>query len=445
MLAPAVVNISTERVLVVRERLFGGGSPLEDFFGDLAPRRRVRQTSLGSGVIIDGEGYVVTNAHVVARASAIEVARPGRREPGRAPSEEDVLTHAATLVNIAPEHDLALLQIEGQGPFPRARLARPGDLMIGETVIALGNPFGLESSVTRGVLSASGRSLEERGERARFRDFLQTDAAINPGNSGGPLANLSGEVIGINTAIRADAHGIGFAIPVSRVLAVVAGLLDERELSGTYVGIDLEGGSARVARVAPGSPAQRAGIEPGDEIASVDGASVSWGFEARRRLLAKMPGERARVALRRAGREGGGAAAGAERATGAAPVEVDLEVAAAPAAVGERVARQRLGLQVKEVTPLLAERAGLDAASGVLVVRAERGSPAEAAGVQAGDLLVRVGVPLESGRGVTRWSLFEVPNVDALAQVLGAVPAGGRVLVQVVRDGRELRGEVATR
>jgi len=444
-LGPAVVNISTERVLVVRERLFGGQSGLEDFFGGLAPRRRVKQSSLGSGVIIDALGYVVTNAHVVARASSIEVAFPraGATARGRgAAREEDVQSHAATLVNISPENDLALLQIDGPGPFPRAVLARPDDLFVGEAVIALGNPFGLESSVTKGVLSATGRSLDAAGGE-RFRDLLQTDAAINPGNSGGPLASIDGRVIGINTAIRADARGIGFAIPVSRVLSVVADLLDERELAGTYTGITFEGGTARIAAVEAGSPAALAGVRAGDEVTAAGGDPVSYAFDARRRILARKAGEALSLSLLRAKP---GAAPGSAREA----ASVELTLAPAPAAPAERIARQRLGIQARSITPLLAERVGLQDSTGVLIVRAEKGSPAEAAGVQAGDVLARIGRPIEVGRdalgrSVVRWSLFEVPSLDALAQVLAEIPSGGRVLVQVIRDGRELKGEVATR
>ncbi len=437
--APAVVNISTERVIVVRERLFGGSDLLEEIFGEMAPRRRVRQTSLGSGLIVDADGYVVTNAHVVARATTIEVTLPRPRAAGAGGAGGDgngveIMSYAATLVNLSPENDLAILKIDAGGPFPRARLGRSEDAMVGETVIALGNPFGLESSVTRGVLSATGRSLEE-GPVPRFRDFLQTDAAINPGNSGGPLANLAGEVIGINTAVHSQAHGIGFAIPIARVMSVVAELLDERELAGTFTGLELEPGRNVVRLAAPESPAERAGLRAGDRIASVDGHPCETGFDVKRRVVEKRPGEKLKLEVVRA--------AGA-RAT------LELGVSAAPAPPGEGLARERLGLRVKPITPLLAERGGLEAASGVLVVRAEKGGPGSRIGLQAGDVIVALGAATEVRPGApgaprVRWTLSYIRSLDDLGQFLGTVEPGARILVQVVREGRELRGEIEAR
>lgn len=426
--SPAVANISTERVIVARDTFFGGGFDLDEFFKDLGPPRRVRQTSLGSGVVIDPEGYVVTNAHVVARASAIQVSLPA---PGGKSHE-----HSAVLVNISPENDLALLKMEpakdevecGLPRFPVARLARADDAIVGETVIALGNPFGLGSTVTRGVLSAKERAVEGASAKA---DFLQTDAAINPGNSGGPLVNLAGEVIGINTAIYAQARGIGFAIPVGRVRAAVCDLLDERELAGRFTGLTLDanggaGEGALVLLAAAGSPAARAGIRAGDRITAVAGEKVAWAFAVKKRLLERMDEEVALTAV----------------APGEAPREVRLRAEAAPALPGEKLVRERLGLRVKPISNLLAERAGLLDSAGVLVVRADEAGPGGRAGLQAGDVIARIGVPQPGARGFLRYEVFEVRTLEDLTALLEHVKGGDRLLIFVRRDGREMRGEV---
>jgi serine protease Do len=429
--SPAVANISTERVIVARDPFFGGGD-MDEFFRGFGMRRRVRQTSLGSGVVIDPEGYVITNAHVVARASAIQVSLPA---PGG--GSKDL---AATLVNISPENDLALLRIEppaGAPAPPRfasARLARADDAITGETVIALGNPFGLGSSVTRGVLSAKDRAVEGASAKA---DFLQTDASINPGNSGGPLVNLAGEVIGINTAIYAQAHGIGFAIPVRRVRETACALLDERDLAGRWTGLKLaldagtDAGSLAVAAVEPGSPAAKAGIEKGAVVTEVEGERPSWAFVVKKRICEARPGEPVKLKI-------AAAPGGPER-------EVALAGAAPPAPAGEKVVRERLGLRVKPISNILAERAGLAEASGVLVVRADESGPGGEAGIQSGDVIARVGVPQPGARGFLRYEVYEVRTIEDLAAILARLARGDRILIFVIRDGRELRGEVEVR
>jgi S1-C subfamily serine protease len=428
--SPAVANISTERVVVARDPFFGA-IDIDEFFKDIAPPRRMRQTSLGSGVVIDPEGYVVTNAHVVARATAIQVSLPGA-----APGTQR--EYAAVLVNISPENDLALLKIEpakdevacGLPRFPTARLARANDAIVGETVIALGNPFGLGSTVTRGVLSAKERAVEGASAKA---DFLQTDAAINPGNSGGPLVNLAGEVIGINSAIYAQARGIGFAIPVGRVRAAVCDLLDERELTGRSTGLRFSGGpddriSLAVSAVDPGSPAAKAGVEPGWAVRTVNGDAPAWAFAVKKRLCEARPDEAVRLSF--------------SPGAGLADREVALTPAPPPALPGEKLVRERLGLRVKPISNLLAERAGLADASGVLVVRADEAGPGGRAGLQAGDVIARVGVPQPGARGFLRYEVFEVRGLDDLAAILEHAHGGDRLLLFVRRDGRELRGEV---
>src|SRR5204863_10077631 len=212
----AVVNVSAESI--VRE--------VDPFFGGmLGPSRRRKTQSLGSGLIIDAAGVVLTNAHVIEGASRIVVTTLDGRE-----LEADVLGSDR-------DADLAVLKVDGKN-LPARPLGRSGDLMIGETVIAIGNPFGLSHTVTTGVVSALNRSLNTDGRT--YTDFIQTDASINPGNSGGPLLNIRGELIGVNTAIYGKAQGIGFAIPVDRVHRVMGDLVSFGEVRRAWVGLTVQ-------------------------------------------------------------------------------------------------------------------------------------------------------------------------------------------------------------
>lgn len=266
-IAPAVVNISAQGRSKVSP--FRSGDPnidrfFEEFFG---PMQRER-SSLGSGVIIDGaKGLIVTNSHVVSRASKIMVQLDDKRR------------YAAKVVGADPEGDLALLSIQTKEPLPQVRLGNSDQLMIGESVIAIGNPFGLSHTVTTGVVSA----LHRRVQAARNQwldDLIQTDASINPGNSGGPLLNADGEVIGINTAIYAKAQGIGFAIPVNRLKRIVSDLARHGEVIPAWLGLKLQDLTPRLAahfgleqvkgvlvrEVTPQSPAAQAGFKRGELI-----------------------------------------------------------------------------------------------------------------------------------------------------------------------------------
>src|SRR5213596_2830361 len=273
---PAVVNVSTEQVVERR------GSPFpfpedpffdqyfRDFF-DLRPRR-FTTTSLGSGVIVAPDGTILTNEHVILRASRIHVTLADERE------------FDAKLVGADSDSDVAVLRVQAGGELPHVTLGTSSDLMIGETVIAIGNPFGLSHTVTTGVVSAVGRSLHD--EDRTYTDFIQTDASINPGNSGGPLLNIKGELIGINTAIYGKAQGIGFAIPVDRARRVMKDLVSYGEVRRVWVGLVVQDltpqlaqhfGTRRgvvVAEIDPGSPAAGAGLARGDVITRVDGREV---------------------------------------------------------------------------------------------------------------------------------------------------------------------------
>jgi len=266
----SVVNISAEHVVQQRR------SPLDVFFGYNARPRASRSESLGSGVVI-GSGIVVTNDHVISGASRIWVTTSDGREL------------EAKLEGADADNDLAVLSVDPKGLKPAA-LGTSSDLMIGETVIAIGNPFGLSNTVTTGIVSAVHRTVQ--GESGRnYSDFLQTDAAINPGNSGGALVNVLGELIGINTAIVGGANTIGFAIPIDRVRRVADDLLNYKEVKAAWIGVrgatalpenarpSARGHGLRVRSVWPGSPAAKAGLQPGDLVVGFDGRPVERSLE----------------------------------------------------------------------------------------------------------------------------------------------------------------------
>jgi len=278
---PAVVNISSEYEIRPEQNPFNsfGMDPFferffKDFFDD-GYNRQQKRTSLGSGVIIDGNrGFILTNAHVITRAGTITVTLKDERE------------FNAQIVGADPDSDLAVLKIESPGSLPDIQMSRSDDLLIGETVIAIGNPFGFSHTVSTGVISAVNRSV--RTEARTFHDFIQIDAPINPGNSGGPLLNINGDLIGINTAIYANARGIGFAIPINKARRIVSDLIAYGEVIQAWIGLlvqDLNrelveyykiptGKGVIVESVARRGPADQAGIKSGDIIMKINNRPV---------------------------------------------------------------------------------------------------------------------------------------------------------------------------
>jgi serine protease Do len=272
----AVVNISTEQ----RVNNIFYDSFLERFFSDFFDGREESeefiQNSLGSGVIIDPKGYILTNEHVTLGASRIRISLSDKR------------TFFADVVGTDPSSDLAVLKIKSKEPLPYLKLGRSDDIMIGETVIAIGNPFGFSSTVTTGVISALRRTLKGRASERSYTDFIQIDAAINPGNSGGALLNIDGELIGINTAIISQAEGIGFSIPIDRAKKVFNELVFYGEVRPLWLGMEVvtldadlkryvktsKAKGAIAVNVYDPSPAQKAGIRAGDVVTSVEGQEV---------------------------------------------------------------------------------------------------------------------------------------------------------------------------
>ncbi len=366
----AVVNISAERL--VRRRTSGW----EEFFNFGFPDRRergYRTESLGSGVIIDPSGIVVTNAHVISGASRIFVTTSDGKE-----IEADVLGADA-------DNDLAILKVQAKN-LKAARLGTTSDLMIGETVIALGNPFGLSNTVTVGIVSALHRTVP--GEEGRtYSDFIQTDAAINPGNSGGALVNILGDLIGINTAIVGGANTIGFAIPVDRVKRITDDLLRFGEvkpvwlgLRGTTVSTDKTRASARgigirVRSVYPGSPAEAAGIEEGDLITGLDGRAVESREDFDTALTSVGPGKAITLEVKRNGKT----------------LNISTKTARAPEDLGLEVLRREIGVSVAK------------GRGGLVISSVSRGSAAGQEGLERGDVLLAVnGRKVESLEDVSR-------------------------------------------
>jgi len=279
---PAVVNISSSYEVRKQSNPFSGFGMnpfFEEFFKDFFdPRfeRRRQSTSLGSGVLIDGKrGFILTNAHVIGRAGKIKVVLQDERE------------FEAKIVGADPDSDLAVLKIDSEKDLPSIEMGSSDDLMIGETVIAIGNPFGFSHTVTTGVISAINRSV--RTEDKVFLDFIQIDASINPGNSGGPLLNINGDLIGINTAIYAKAQGIGFAIPINKAKKIISDLIQFGEVIQAWIGITVQklddelAGYLKVPgkkgvviqAVEPQSPARRAGLREGDILLAIGKKKIS--------------------------------------------------------------------------------------------------------------------------------------------------------------------------
>ncbi len=370
--SPAVVNVST----LIRERVrpafpFARDEFFRDFFPDLFAREYSR-TSLGSGVIIDGSrGYAVTNHHVVARATEIKVMTSDQKE------------FKAHVVGTAPRADLAVLQIETSEKLPEVNMGRSDDLMIGETVIAIGNPFGLSHTVTTGVVSALNRSV--RAEEHVFRNFIQTDASINPGNSGGPLLNLEGKLIGINTAIYQKAQGIGFAIPIDKVKLIVSELIQQGEVRIPWLGIEAQPLTPQlrtyfnmpgqdvgvlIGDVLEDGPAAKSGVKRGDILLTLAGIPIGSVAEYRDALTEFTVGERLDLEIRRDGRE----------------LTLSIEASAFPLRLSLDLVERRLGIKVAEMDRAAKREYGN---RGVLIKEVRPESEAGKIGLKGGDLLLK--------------------------------------------------------
>ena len=372
--SPAVVNIST----IVRERV-GPAFPFsrDDFFRDFFPdffSREYTRTSLGSGVIIDGsKGYIITNHHVVERASEIKVITSEQKE------------YEGRVLGSDFRSDLAVLQIEAKRTLPEVKMGNSDDLMIGETVIAIGNPFGLSHSVTTGVVSALDRSV--RTEEHIYRRFIQTDASINPGNSGGPLLNIEGDLIGINTAIYQKAQGIGFAIPINKAKRIVRELIQEGRVRFPWLGIEVQELTANlkghfdfpkervgvlVNDVIDGSPAEKAGMKRGDIILSLEDIPISSASEYGDALGEYTTGDTLKLGIFRKGRE----------------LTVSVKPSPFPLEYARELLYRRVGIEVGRVDKKTQKEYGLKKGVSIKSVRPD--STAAEYGLRPGDLLLKI-------------------------------------------------------
>jgi serine protease Do len=363
----SVVNINAQEVV----KAAAADDPWALFFG--GRQRDQVSTSLGSGFVFDERGYVLTNYHVVARGSRIQV------------SFDDGSDYTAKVVGTDPGGDLAVLKIQSDRKFPALALGSSSDLMLGEPTIAIGNPFGLNQSVSAGVVSALHRSVHAEGRS--YYDFIQTDASINPGNSGGPLLNADGAVIGVCSAVLASGQGIGFAIPIDRALRVAKELQKSGQLAETWWGFDAEpldrdsakalgtSSGAIVTNIDDGSPAEKAGLRRGDAITFVEHSPVRDADELRF-LLADVPlGTSVELTLVR-GKEK------KQIALNAAPLTADR---------ADSMFESKTGLEFLELSMKDARAAGYDAHGPLIAIKnVARGSQASRAGLKRGDLVLSV-------------------------------------------------------
>jgi serine protease Do len=416
---PAVVNISTKRVEDEGSGMqelpnLGPDDPFQQFFHRFGPRGPHTVRSLGSGFVINANGYILTNNHVVDKATEIHV----KLADGR-----DLL---AKVVGRDPKSDLSLLKIDAAG-LPVIPLGDSAKLEVGAPVMAIGNPFGLEQTVTTGIVSATGRVIGE----GPYDDFIQTDASINPGNSGGPLINADGQAIGINTAIFSQSGGsvgIGFAIPVNSAKPVVTQLAANGHVERGWLGVNIQSltpdlakgfglnnaQGALIAGVVEGSPAEKAGLKAGDVIADYNGRKVARSEDLPRAVAETPAGREVPVTVLRDGKTVTVTAKIAQLA------EPDQKVVA-DASNGKAT----LGLSVESLTPAQARQLGLSDSHGVIVKGVQDGSPAANAGMRPGDVIVEV-------------DRHAVANVGELRQVVQKHPKGAPLVMLLHRDGSSL-------
>jgi Do/DeqQ family serine protease len=378
--SPAVVNISTAYETRSRANPFSGfGSPFfDEFFKDFFdPRfeRRQQHTSLGSGVIIDGErGLILTNAHVIQRSGLVKVVLQDERE------------YEARIIGADPDSDLAVLKIESKEKLPSIAMGNSDDLMIGETVIAIGNPFGFSHTVTTGVISALNRSI--RTDDRVFQDFIQIDASINPGNSGGPLLNINGELIGINTAIYAKAQGIGFAIPIRKAKRTVDDLIRYGEVKPAWIGLVVQELDEKIAQylkypgrkgvmlkaVEADSPAQRAGLREGDILLALGNKKIAGLDDYLAASRAVTAGETLEAQIWRGGQ----------------PQTVTLKTSEFPIERADQLAWSLLGIRVESLTPKSRKDFRITAREGVLITEVRPGSQLARIAVRPGDVIRQI-------------------------------------------------------
>lgn len=398
---PSVVNIATETIVV-------RNNPMDDFFSEFFGYRQLprgyKSYSVGSGVIIDEAGYILTNFHVIEGASRVQVKLHDGRE-----FEAEKVNYASS------RSDVALLRILAPPgtTFEAVRFAGDEDLLLGETVLALGNPFGLGGSVSRGILSSKSRRPVNDDQRLGIEDWLQTDAAINPGNSGGPLINLNGDLIGMNVAVfrggnyGAPAQGIGFAIPIKRVREAISYFFVPETTQGLWFGARINPGvfPLVIAEVQRSSPADEAGLKPGDQVVEVNG-KIPENFIKFNELVGASDNQTARIEVRRDGK----------RLNASVHMMKNSDLL-----------RARLGGSLQELTPELAREFQVGVMDGLLIAGVEEDGPLARVGLNKGDLIA----------GINGQRLHDLARATLLVADAGS---GDEITLTVI--GRRQRGNV---
>ena len=422
-LSPSVVNISTTSVSKSRARSFDspfgqeGDEQFDDFFkkffGD-SPEREFKRKGLGSGFIFSEDGYIITNNHVVERATDIKVIL------------QNGDTYPATIIGTDPKSDLALLKIEPKTKLPAVRFGNSDRLEIGDWVLAIGNPFGLGHTVTSGIISAKGRSLG----LGSYDDFVQTDAAINPGNSGGPLFNFQGEVVGVNTAIIAGGQGIGFAIPVNMAKNIVSQLRNGGKVVRGWIGVYVQpvtpeiaeslgfqdNNGALVADVTDGGPADKAGVKRGDIIIELNGNKIDQMPDLPKLVASYAPGTKTKMKVLRDGKE---------KVLNIKLQELSEQGAKLSKGVPDHEVEQNLGLVVQEITPQIKRKLGIEYSNGVVITDVRGNSMASDAGLLTGDVILEI-------------NKKQVANLDNYRKSVDSVKIGQNLLFLVRRGSNTI-------
>lgn len=422
---PAVVNVNTERKTTASdaEDFFGemfrnmppGFEKFFDQFGGGKNKRPMRkQRSLGSGFLVSADGYIVTNNHVVADSDIIHVTMDSANGKAR--------DFKATLIGADEETDLALLKIDGKD-LPCLTFGNSEDLRVGEWLLAIGNPFGLDHTVTAGILSAKGRNIRS----GPFDNFLQTDASINPGNSGGPLLNMAGQVVGINTAIIASGQGIGFAIPSNMAAKIIDQIKTGKKISRGWIGVTIQDVDENIAKalrlkdengalvgsVMDNEPAQKAGIKDGDVILSVDGKTIEDSSALLRAIADKAPGSQAILKVWRNGKA----------------MDITVILGERKTAAGKSAKSQNnqesgvLGITVRPLRPAERKQMKISGEDGLLITRVDPDKPAAEADLRQGDVILKA-------------NQEPVASADALNKIVKEKGLErGAIILQIMRGG----------
>ena len=375
--SPAVVNIYTSEIGRSPRNPFRDfrNNLFDQFFNDFFYQNRNNKKSLGSGVLIDKEGYIITNEHVVARASEIHVALSDKRE------------FEARVIGADIKSDLAIIKIDSKQFLPFVSMGRSDDLMIGEQVLAIGNPFGLRHTVTTGIISALNRNIKA-GKNKVYSDFIQVDASINPGNSGGPLININGSLIGINTAIYQKAEGIGFAIPIDDAKRIVDELIRFGKVRRGWLGVSVQEMNSQLSRhfkldrkkgvlvlkVVDKSPADVAGLMRKDIILAIGGHEITDKIEFHGRMASYTVDDKVRFSILRNGKT----------------MEINVQVISIPKQYIAKFTREWLGLKVQQNNPGFARKNRLRTSKGMVVMDVIPKSVGDRIGISPGDVIRQV-------------------------------------------------------